>query len=258
MSMDRSYAFTILELEPGASQTEIRHAYEHLVQIYHLSRNLQRQRSHGQFEFVQARADKQFKLVQDAYETLTEPAEDARPREVARPAATEQPRPYGNGRIRWGAVAMAAAMIVTVIRLISGGGIFEAPGTSPREDATRIAAGEAFAVAQYDLGRTHATGRGVPRNDMEAVWWYRNAANQGSGVAQYDLGLMYAYGRGVPQNYVTAYMWLTLAMSRPDLEDSDLEIVVQNRDQVAAQLTPDELAEGQRLASAWDAGHPRD
>ena len=92
----------------------------------------------------------------------------------------------------------------------------------------------------------------------QTVEEFLTRAEAGDAEAQFNLGLMYAYGRGVPQNYVTAYMWLTLAMSRPDLEDSDLEIVVQTRDQVAAQLTPDELAEGQRLASAWDAAHPRD
>jgi uncharacterized protein len=35
-----------------------------------------------------------------------------------------------------------------------------------------------------------------------------------AGLAQVNLGRMYAKGRGVPQDYVTAHMWFSLAIGR--------------------------------------------
>ena len=66
---------------------------------------------------------------------------------------------------------------------------------------------------------------------------------------------MYETVRGVPQNDVTAYMWVNLTSSRSSGEFR--ETAVQGRDEIAARLTPDQFAEGQRLALEWDAAHPR-
>ena len=41
-----------------------------------------------------------------------------------------------------------------------------------------------------------ANGIGVPKNDAEAVKWFRLAAEQGLARAQHNLGLMYANGTG--------------------------------------------------------------
>jgi len=62
--MDRNDALTILGLEPGASQAEIKHAYRELAQINHPDKHDQ------QPENVRERATKQFKLIQNAYEEL--------------------------------------------------------------------------------------------------------------------------------------------------------------------------------------------
>ena len=45
----------------------------------------------------------------------------------------------------------------------------------------------------------------MPRDDSEAVGWYRKSAEQGYPEAQYDLGYMYYYGYGVPRDRVQAY-----------------------------------------------------
>ena len=50
-------------------------------------------------------------------------------------------------------------------------------------------------------------GRGVSRDDNEAVAWYRKAADQGDVSAQANLGIMYFEGRGVPQDYEQAASW---------------------------------------------------
>ncbi len=64
-----------------------------------------------------------------------------------------------------------------------------------RPSSTELtAAADGDAQAQFNLGLRYTTGRGVPRNDREAVGWYRKAAEQGYAQAQYSLGVMYANG----------------------------------------------------------------
>ena len=46
----------------------------------------------------------------------------------------------------------------------------------------------------------YRNGRGVPRDDGEAVRLYRLAADRGDAFAQNNLGWMYARGRGVPRD----------------------------------------------------------
>ena len=82
--------------------------------------------------------------------------------------------------------------------------------------------------------------------------WYRLAADQGYASAQYNLGLMYGNGRGVPQ----AHMWYILAASR--MPGEYREGLVETCDEIADELTPDDLSEAQRLAREWNAAHPRE
>ena len=49
--------------------------------------------------------------------------------------------------------------------------------------------------------------------DYEAT---RHAAEQGDASAQYFLGFAYANGRGVPEDDVTAHMWLNVAAATGD------------------------------------------
>ena len=130
-------------------------------------------------------------------------------------------------------------------------GIMYANGRGvPQNDAEavkwyRLAADQGDAGAQSNLGIMYANGRGVPQNDAEAVKWYRLAADQGDAGAQSNLGIMYANGRGVPQNYVLAYMWSNLASAGGNAYGG------KNRDEVAAKMTPAQIAEAQRLAAEW-------
>ena len=54
-------------------------------------------------------------------------------------------------------------------------------------------------------------GRGVTRDDAEAVKWLRKAAEHGNGAAQFDLGLMYNGGDGVTRDYAEAAKWFRMA-----------------------------------------------
>ena len=69
-------------------------------------------------------------------------------------------------------------------------------------------------------------------------------------------GKMYDDGRGVPQDNVTAYKWLNLATTYADA--SQREEYAEARDAVAERLTPEQRAEGQKLAREWFAAHPRE
>ena len=115
-----------------------------------------------------------------------------------------------------------------------------------------LAAEQGHAKAQFSLGLMYEAGRVVPQDFAVAVKWYTLAAEQGHPRAQSYLGRMYAEGEGVPVDYVRAYMWLNLSVpgfSWPQEAESD--ITAQYRDRVAAKLSPDQLAEAQKLAREW-------
>jgi uncharacterized protein len=79
---------------------------------------------------------------------------------------------------------------------------------SPEEVAQLQAkAGAGNSDAQVSLGRAYEDGDGVPRNDRQAVSWYRAAAEQGNAKAQDNLGLMFRSGLGVDQDKAEAVRW---------------------------------------------------
>ena len=107
------------------------------------------------------------------------------------------------------------------------------------------AKGEAW--AQFNLGLMYGKGSGVVQDYAEAVKWYRLAAAQGHASAQYNLGGMYGDGQGVPMDYVRAHMWFNLAAVKGDAD------AVKNRDIAAKNMTPQQMAEAQKLARECQA-----
>jgi TPR repeat protein len=87
-------------------------------------------------------------------------------------------------------------------------------------------------------------GQGVQQDYAEATKWLRKAAERGYAPAQAYLGVMYWNGQGVPRDAVLAYMWLSLAA----VQEPDAKV---ERDVAASEMTPDEIAKGQRLAREW-------
>jgi len=75
----------------------------------------------------------------------------------------------------------------------------------------RKAAEQGDARAQFTLGRCYANGVGVPLDDLLAVSWFRKAAEQGDPTAQFDLGFCYYHGKGVPKDLVEAYAYFNIA-----------------------------------------------
>ena len=105
------------------------------------------------------------------------------------------------------------------------------------------------ARAQTSLAGMYYNGQGVQRDYAEAAKWVRRAAEQGYAPAQADLGVLYWNGQGLPQDAVLAYMWLHLAAAQEPN-------AVEERDAAASQMTPDEIAEAQRLAREWKPTAP--
>ncbi len=69
-------------------------------------------------------------------------------------------------------------------------------------------------------------------------------------MAQGSLGIMYGTGRGVPRNYVQAYKWLSLQASKLP-SGGARDRVVDYRERLATHMTPAQIAEAQRLAREW-------
>ena len=113
----------------------------------------------------------------------------------------------------------------------------------------RLAAAQGDASAQFNLGQLYYKGEGVPQDYAEALKWLRLAAEQGQVSAQGHLAAMYGTGQGVPQDYVQSHKWLNLAASRS--ADEEREEYVKVRDLIAKDLTPEQIAEAQRLAREW-------
>ena len=99
------------------------------------------------------------------------------------------------------------------------------------------------AYAQYNIADMYKNGEGTTQNYKQAFYWYKKSAEQGNAYAQYNLGVMYYNGEGITQNYKQAYIWGSLASAQGHKEAPKF------RDTMAKKLTPQQLAEAQKLAA---------
>ena len=123
----------------------------------------------------------------------------------------------------------------------------------------RDAADAGDAEAQYRLATLlygpEARARDIPQDREAAIELFRSAAAKGNAKAMYALGTIYQ-GKisreeltGV--DYVMAHMWYNLAAARL-APGAERDQAVKDRDFLAQyRLTPEQLAEAQRLAREW-------
>ena len=150
-------------------------------------------------------------------------------------------------------------IVVVVGGIIFCLGILDVIGWLPEEpagqtdvEALRAKAEQGDAGSQSALGAEYYLGRGMPQDYAEAAKWFRMAAEQGDAEAQYNLGVRYGTGQGVARDYVQADMWLNLAASRSQGEDLvESTESTKLRELLAEEMTPDQIAEAQRLAREW-------
>ena len=119
----------------------------------------------------------------------------------------------------------------------------------------RRSADQGYARAQSRLGYIYADGDEVPQDYALAVKWFQLAATQGHAKAQYNLGTLYREGLGVPQDFVMAHLWLNLATSRL-VDEDERELAAEERDDLAEEMPPSQLAKAQRLAAEWTPSTP--
>ena len=114
----------------------------------------------------------------------------------------------------------------------------------------RRAAENGHARAQQNLGILYEEGAGVPQDYGEAAKWYRLSAEGDNVVAKINLGVMLEQGLpGLPQDLVRTHMWYNLAAAQGSADAAKF------RDDVATNMTPEQVAEAQRLAQEWLAKH---
>lgn len=114
----------------------------------------------------------------------------------------------------------------------------------------RRAAENGLARAQQNLGVMYEQGAGVPLNYTEAARWYRMAAQGGNMLAKLNLGVMRERGvPGMPLNVVLAHMWYNLAAAQGSAEAAKF------RDELASQMSREQVAEAQRQAWEWQEKH---
>jgi S1-C subfamily serine protease len=116
----------------------------------------------------------------------------------------------------------------------------------------RKAAEQGNPHGQSGLGIMYAGGKGVAQDYAEAVRWFRKAAEQGDSQGQSNLGAMYSNGEGVARNYIEAYKWNSLAASQGD------ELARKNLQMEEMRMTPEQVAEAQRLAREFRPQNPSD
>ncbi|GJD84542.1 SEL1-like repeat protein [Methylobacterium haplocladii] len=140
-----------------------------------------------------------------------------------------------------------------------------------------------YAPAQFKLGSFYEKGSGVIRDLAQAKTWYGRAADRGNiramhnlavlnaenpgasgkpdfatasswfrraaeyGVrdSQYNLAVLYARGLGLGQDLIQSYAWFSAAAVQGDEEAG------KKRDDVAAKLSPKDLASAKAVASAY-------
>ncbi len=116
----------------------------------------------------------------------------------------------------------------------------------------RQAAENGHARAQQNLGAMYEEGAGVIQDYPEAAKWYRFAAAGGNVNAKLNLGVMLERGvPGMPLNIVQAHMWYNLAGSQGSVEAAKF------REEVAIDMSREQVAEAQRLAQEWLDKNPQ-
>ena len=79
----------------------------------------------------------------------------------------------------------------------------------------------------------------------------RTRAEQGKADAPNNLGRIYAKGEGVPKALVTAYMWFNLSAVQGDEYGKTARVLMETM------MTPDQIAEAQRLTKEWISTNPK-
>jgi TPR repeat protein len=107
----------------------------------------------------------------------------------------------------------------------------------PKDDAQAVvwwrkAADQGDPEAQNALGFMYVVGEGVPKDYAHALSWFHKSAAQGFPNAQTAIGSMYRDGYGVPKDYAQAEIWYRKAIAQ-GYEDAKKKLAALKRESVA-------------------------
>jgi TPR repeat protein len=124
----------------------------------------------------------------------------------------------------------------------------------PMDDAVALhwyvaAAAQGHAEAQFNLAVFTENGWGVEMDSLAAAKLYRQAADQGFLQAQLTLAKNYQHARGVELDLVESYKWYAVAEQGGD-DTAQIGL-----DEIAAELSPEQVAEAKQRAEQWLADH---
>src|SRR6266403_100398 len=109
---------------------------------------------------------------------------------------------------------MKASRLIFTLLLASSVAVVQLAAQQTKADQKPI--GEVKAEAgdaesEVELGLRYLDGKDVPKNQVEAVKWFRKAAEQNFAAAQNRLGVCYGNGEGVAKDQVEAVKWFRKA-----------------------------------------------
>jgi TonB family protein len=102
-------------------------------------------------------------------------------------------------------------------------------------------------ASEFELANAFFAGKEIPKDESRGLTMLERAARDGLPEAQFQMGER-TYGSGSnPENYVAAYVWYALAQ-RSGFAQSQAKVEI-----VAAEMTPEQLAEAQKRLENWSA-----
>ena len=142
--------------------------------------------------------------------------------------------------------AMAAGPAAADL-LGDGAAAYEAGDYGEAAKAWRPLAEGGDAMAQFNLGLLHETGRGVAEDAAQAAAWYERAALQGVTQAQFNLALLHQTGRGVEKDGGQALYWLEVAARHSEGAEREQAVDAAAR---LAEILPAEDVDNARLRAS--------
>lgn len=104
--------------------------------------------------------------------------------------------------------------------------------------------GEPMAITLYGLLLKDGSG-GVQTNAKQAAQMVKAGADKNIALAQFEISQAYGTGQGFEQDYLLAHMYANLAAAQ------GYEGAEKRRDTWAQLMTPEQIAEAQKMARAW-------